>query len=82
MAKPGPDRSYTDEEVVRVIVSAPTPAVGTHDIAEAVGVSRQAAERGLEDMVERGLLKTGKISGVNTWWTTEKGRAILRHSDQ
>jgi len=80
VGKFGPDRSYTDAEVVRIIVSAETPALGAGDIADAVGVSPQAVKRGLADMVERGLLRHSKVSGVNVWWPTDAGRALLRES--
>lgn len=77
MPRPGPDPSVTDVEIVRVIVAAETPTLGTRDIADEFDISRQAMERHLRRMVDEGSLKTGKTGGANIWWPTDEGTALL-----
>jgi predicted ArsR family transcriptional regulator len=78
MARPGPDPSVSDEEIIRVIVSARPPALGTTDISDGLGISPQATKRHLDRLVDEGKLDTEKISDVNVWWPTPDGRALLR----
>lgn len=78
MPRPGPDPTVDDDDIIRVIVSAREPALGTHDIADEFDISRQAMERHLRRLVDDGVLKTGKVGGANIWWPTDDGRALLR----
>lgn len=75
--RPGPDPSIDDEDIIRVIVAARPPALGTTDIADYFGISRQAMSRHLDRLHETGLLDREKISGTNLWWPTDEGRALL-----
>jgi DNA-binding MarR family transcriptional regulator len=75
--RPGPDPSFTDEEIIRVIVAARPPPLGTTDIADRLGVSRQAITRHLKRLHKTGLLNKEKVSGTNLWWPTDAGRALL-----
>lgn len=75
--KPGPDREATDERILKAIRDAYPPAVGTSDIAEEIGVSRQTVDRHLRDLVEEGYVNTSKIGRVRAWWLSDEGRKIL-----
>lgn len=82
MSPRGPDPSIDDDEIIRVIVAARAPALGTADIADELGLSRQAMTRHLKRLHENGLLNTQKMSGTNLWWPTDAGRALLRQPSE
>jgi len=74
----GPDPSVSNEQIVRTIVAARPPALGTTDIANGYDISRQAMTKHLNRMHENGHLHKAKMSGTNVWWPTDAGRALLR----
>ena len=78
MPKPGPYAAVTDPEIIRVIVAARAPALGTRDIAEQFGISRQAMEKHLKRLVEEGKMNNAKVGSANAWWPTDEGRALLK----
>jgi len=77
MGRPGPDPTVSDPDFVRAIVSNRKPAVATTEIADAVGLSRQATRRHLNRMHEDGLLNRGKTGPTTVWWPTSDGRDLL-----
>ena len=77
MARPGPDPSVEDEEILLAIVSARPPAVGTSDVSDEIGLSSNSALRHLERLEEDGLVKSWKVGTVRIWWPTDDGRALL-----
>lgn len=79
--KPGPDPTVSDEEILRAIILAYPPALGTSDIAEEIGISRQATDRHLGRLEEEGLLESKKVGPSTIWWTTDDGRAHLSESE-
>lgn len=80
MAKPGPDRVAADEDILRVLVMAYEPALGTADIGNAFDVSREAAENWLNDLYDRGLVQKGFAGPARIWWPTDEGRRYLAES--
>jgi len=79
--KPGPDREATDERILRAIRDAYPPAVGTSDIADELGVSRQAVDRHLRELVDKGYVNTSKIGRSRAWWLSDEGRKKLAEAD-
>ena len=77
MPKPGPDRDASDEEILRVLVLAYEPALGTSDVANAFGVTRRAAGNWLDDLYERGLVEKGTAGPATIWWVSDRGRRQL-----
>jgi len=58
MSRPGPDPSVSDTEIIRAIVTARPPALGTTDIADRIDLSQQATSRHLERLCDDGKLNT------------------------
>jgi len=77
MPRPGPNPSVPDDDFVRAIVSNRKPAVATTEIADAVGLSRQATRRHLDRMHDDGLLNRGKTGPTTVWLPTADGRDLL-----
>ncbi|NHN63685.1 winged helix-turn-helix transcriptional regulator [Haloarcula sp. JP-Z28] len=75
--KPGPDPTADRESILEALVLAYSPVLGTSDIAERTGVSRQAVDQRLRRMEEDGLVDTRKIGRARVWWITNKGRTYL-----
>jgi len=75
--KPGPDREVTDEQFLSAVLQAYSPAVGTSDVAERVGVERQTADKYLRSLADEGLVNTRMIGQVRVWWLSDKGRKVL-----
>jgi Mn-dependent DtxR family transcriptional regulator len=67
----------TDEEVLKAIRDHRSPAVGTSDIAELVGVSRQAVDARLRDLETDGLVESDKVGRVRIWWLSNAGKRYL-----
>jgi predicted transcriptional regulator len=67
----------SDEEVLQAIEDHRAPAVGTKDIAEEVGVSRQAVYQRLRGLEEDGLVEEYKVSRDTVWYVTPAGRRYL-----
>jgi predicted transcriptional regulator len=70
-------RGTTDDEVMAAIQDHRSPAVGTADIADAVGVSRQAVDRRLRDLEDDGLVDSDKVGRSRIWWVTDAGKRYL-----
>lgn len=79
--KPGPDPTVSDDEILRTVVLAYSPALGTSDVAEKVGISRQAMDRHLSRLESGGLLESKKVGPATIWWITDDGRAHLAESE-
>lgn len=77
MTKSGPDREATDEKIMRAIREHYAPAVGTSDIAEQVGVTRQTIDLHLRDMWDEGLVDSKKVGQSRIWWLTSRGNREL-----
>ena len=75
--RPGPSPSVSDEALIRAVLEAYPPALGTPDIAEKVDLSGEATRRHLSRLEENGYLETDKLGSVRVWWVTPAGRAYL-----
>lgn len=74
-------RSVDDTDVVAA-VQAHDPAA-TSEIAEAVGITRQGADRRLRDLRERGEVSSKKIGASLVWFTPrERGQQTPRESPE
>jgi predicted ArsR family transcriptional regulator len=78
MPRPGPNPSVEDADIIRIIVSARPPALGTSDIADEFEISTEAIRRQLHRLEEEGKLESAKVGGALVWWPTDEGRALLR----
>jgi len=76
MSDPVPGAT-SDEEVLQAIQDHRAPAVGTGDVADAVGVSRQAADYRLKNLKDDGLIDTELIGQTKIWWLTNAGERYL-----
>jgi predicted ArsR family transcriptional regulator len=63
----------SDEEILDAIVEHRAPAVGTSDIADAVGVTRQAADARLRSLHDDGLVTNYQAGKSLVWWLTTAG---------
>jgi len=77
MPKPGPDRQATDEMILAAIRDHYSPAVGTSEVADRIGVKRQTADKHLRNLSDRNLVNTRKIGRVRVWWLSDEGRRYL-----
>jgi predicted ArsR family transcriptional regulator len=77
MTRPGPDPSVAPVDVVRVIVAARPPALGTADLADEFDLSSEAMRRRLHRLDDDGYLHSDTVGGALVWWPTEDGRALL-----
>jgi hypothetical protein len=58
----------TDEQIIRVLKSSKYAVLTVSEIAEAVGVSRQAANYHLRNMREQGRVEHRKANKINLYW--------------
>ncbi|WP_394295164.1 helix-turn-helix domain-containing protein [Haloarcula marismortui] len=74
----------SDEALIRAILEAYPPALGTSDVASKVELSSEATRRHLNRLEEAGYLSTDMLGSVRVWWVTPDGRAYLSEdsSDQ
>lgn len=79
--RPGPNPSVSDETLIRAVLEAYPPALGTADIANKIGLSSEATRRHLKRLEESGYLSTDKLGSVRVWWVTDDGRAYLSGED-
>lgn len=77
MTKPGPNRKATDRRILEAINDVYSPAVGTAEIAERVGVERQTADKHLRKLADDGLVETRLIGQVRVWWLSSAGKKRL-----
>lgn len=80
--KPGPSPTADRTSILEALALAYPPVLGTSDIADRTGVSRQAADQRLRRMVEDNLVDTRKIGRVRVWWITNRGRAYLDEDEE
>lgn len=66
--------SVSDEQVLRAIRDHYAPAVGTTDIADEVGLSRQAIDKRLRKFERNGLVETDKVGQSRIWWLSTAGK--------
>ncbi|WP_394337725.1 MarR family transcriptional regulator [Halobellus sp. Atlit-38R] len=58
------------------------PVVTAPELADAVGVTQQAAHKKLQGLKERGLVRSKEAgSSAVVWWVTEAGRDAYAESD-
>jgi len=67
----------TDDDVLAAIREHRSPAVGTSDVASAVGVSRQAADNRLRNLENDGLVDSDMVGRARIWWLTDAGIRYL-----
>jgi repressor of nif and glnA expression len=75
----------SDEEILRVLVEHPHPALKSSEIKDALteSVSRQAVNYRLNGLRERGLVDSKQFgSSARGWWITDDGRKLLWADDQ
>ena len=77
MPQPGPDPAVTDLELLLAVRNIYGPAAGTSEVAESVGISRQAVEKHLHRLAGDGLLNTRKIGQVRVWWLADAGEQYI-----
>lgn len=78
---PGPNRQATTEGILHAIRDIYGPAAGTSEIAEKVGVSRQAVDKHLRELADEGLVNTRKIGQVRVWWLSDDGERMISDTD-
>lgn len=75
MGNPGPDPEYSLTDILEVFQSADDgcePRTAS-EIADLLGCTRQTAFRKLEQLSERGKLKTKKVGAKGrVWWLPEE----------
>ena len=79
--RPGPNPSVSDKSLIRAILEAYPPALGTSDVAKKVDLSSEATRRHLNRLEEDGYLSTDMLGSVRIWWVTDQGRAYLSGED-
>lgn len=72
--RPGPDPTAEPIDILRIIRLAYSPALGTSDIADNIGISQQATQRHLKRLKENGLLNSRKVGRARIWWLTDDGK--------
>mgnify|MGYP003851772347 FL=1 len=75
--RPGPNPSVSDEALIRAVLEAYPPALGTSNVADKVELSSEATRRHLKRLEEEGYLSTDKLGSVRVWWVTDDGRGYL-----
>lgn len=75
--KPGPSPEVSREEIIRAINDARPPALGTSDVADRIGISRQATDKHLWRMQDDGLVHTDNLGQTRIWWVSTDGRDFL-----
>lgn len=77
MPRPGPDPSFSGTQIVRAIIAARPPALGTGDLADEFNVSSEAMRRQLHRLDGEGILDSATVGGSLVWWPTDKGQKLL-----
>jgi len=67
----------SDEEILKAIRNHFAPAVGTADIAARAGVTRQAADSRLRNLLDQNLVESTKVGRSRIWWLTTDGGRYL-----
>lgn len=68
---PGNQPDYTDREFLEAVANLTDP-VGTQDVAERVGCTRQAARLRLLDLQEQGKVSVEEIGNAYVWQAVER----------
>lgn len=84
MPSPGPEKRVSDVEILAAVLQAPHPVVTAGDVGDAVGISRQGADKRLRQLEDDDLVQSTK-KGSRLWWLTDGGLARVgtaaAHSD-
>ena len=67
----------SDVEIMQVIRDHYAPAVGTADIADEVGVTRQAAGNRLRNLHDDGLVEKYRVGQAVVWYLSDAGERYL-----
>lgn len=67
-----------DEDILSAIRDHYAPVIGTKDLADKVGITRQAVDKRLRRFEDDGLVETDKIGRSRIWWLTTDGRRKLQ----
>lgn len=72
-AKPGPNPTVTDEEIVSLFRETDDPVLSTAEVTDRISLKRRSVYDRLSALVENGRLNQKEIGGRNTvWWLVEK----------
>jgi predicted transcriptional regulator len=74
-------RGTSDRAILLAISEHHAPAVGTSDIADEVGVSRQAVDRRLRSLQEDGLVEKYRVGRSVVWYLAPAGERYLDDID-
>jgi Mn-dependent DtxR family transcriptional regulator len=77
VTKPGPDKQVSDRAILVAVRDLYGPAVGTSEVAEEVGVSRQTADKHLRRLESDGLVNSRMVGQVRVWWLDDDGERYL-----
>lgn len=69
---PGRGRDVSDVELLAAVLGAPDPVATAGEVGDAVGISRQGADKRLRALEEQGLMQSVK-KGSRLWWLTDDG---------
>ena len=73
------DVTPTQLEYIRALVTHPDPVVTSSEIADARGVTQQAAHHALDGLVDAGLLEKKDVGARSVvFWSTPEARQIAR----
>lgn len=72
------ERDHDDREYLTAV--ADHEPAGTTEIAEAIGVTRQNADRRLRALEEEGAIRSKKV-GNSLAWTLAEGHHVVQHVD-
>ena len=75
--RPGPDPSVEDVDILKTMLMAYPPALGTSDIADRIGLSQQATGRHLNRLEEEGYVESDKVGRARIWWLTDEGKEMV-----
>lgn len=67
----------SDEKILCAIADHFAPAVGTADIAEQVGLSRQGVDHRLRNLKDDGLVEKYHVGRSIVWYLTPAGERYL-----
>jgi|APHM01.1.fsa_nt_gi hypothetical protein len=76
MTTPGRDKDVSDAEMLVAILHAPDPVATAAEVGDAVGISRQGADKRLRQLAEQGLVNSVK-KGSRLWWLSDEGLAHI-----
>lgn len=71
-------RTVPDDDILKAIRDHYAPVIGTADLADEVGISRQAVDKRLRRFESDGLVETDKIGRARIWWLTTDGKRKLQ----